>query len=311
MQMFKKKELSTATAGLINQESNHAMPIVLLNTDQSVQKPKNMSFLNQQNYLDMHVNMLEEKVKQIEKEKELNLLRQPYKLDMVFSFEKSQDMMNQFFINHGFEINQAGIFLPESVVINAYNQGDLIIALKMQQVKCENWLVGVDTHCYNYDTGEVVTIPFQAKIEGMNYIEIFSPMPAMVNRGAGIKTRWKGLEDELNDAYAEYGDRGFTVIRTEMKFIGECYFLSQSLYEEFIFMRNAKELPAKGGDEKGNLLDFVFKTLTADLIKKGILDKNLQPINKNETSIPVNVLDYFYSNDEYSPEQENIKMLPS
>lgn len=212
-------------------------------------------------------------------EKERAIQETPHKLSMTFVLDDVKDKLNDFHITHGFDLAKMdkSIFIPESVVIDAYNQHDLIIAQKMQQVNCQDWLVGVDTHLFNFETEEVKTIPFQAKLEGLSYGEINMGAKVQVPREGGFKTRWKGLEAELNAEYKSHNLTGFKIVRTEIQVIGECYFKSSHAYKEFQFF--------KALAEKGELIAFL-DSMNKQLQDEGFLNEHFQPKSPDFTGIP-------------------------
>ena len=215
------------------------------------------------------------------------ILDKPHTLSMDFVLEHVKEKLDAFHAEHGLSMDpqDKSIFIPESVVIDAYNQDNLIIALKMQQVNCSDWMIGVDTHLYNYDTEEVLTIPYQVKLDCMTYAQVQNETKVTVDRPGGFKTRWKGLSKELEDHYKNYKERdltGFSVIQTQMKFAGECYFVSYKMYLEYLFMNGLRN--------EGVLMEFL-ENLTKTQVEAGNLNYQLQPTNQDFTAIPVSSFD--------------------
>lgn len=211
------------------------------------------------------------------------ILDTPHTFSMEFILERVKEKLQAFHDQHGLTLDtqDKGIFIPESVVIDAYNQDDLIIALKLQQVTCMDWLVGVDTHLYNRETDEVLTVPFQVRLDGLTYLEVNHGAKVSVERKGGFKTRWKGLEKELNNHYKEYDDHdltGFKIVQTQIKIVGDCHFINYSMYKENLFLRGLRS--------EGVLIQFL-EDLTKTQVKSGELDYQLQPIDKEKTAIPV------------------------
>lgn len=213
------------------------------------------------------------------------MLSKSFVLKMDFCIEDVRKRLMAFCVENGMDpaAKDKTVFFPESVVIEAYNQDNLIIALKMQQVTCKNWLIGVDTHLYNYDTEEVITVPYQILLDGMTYGEVTNGSKhAKLERKGGFKTRWQGLEKELNDHYAEYKDRDlrkFKIIRTQVRMAGECYFVNYKMYQEYLFMQGLRS--------EGVLIE-ALNQLTKVEVEKGKLDYQLQPISEGLTTIPTN-----------------------
>lgn len=213
--------------------------------------------------------------------KDAAILDKVHSFEMAFSMEESKKVIDSYFTEHGYSINQQGVFVPESVVLKAYGYSDLIIALKMQQVDCTDWSLSVDTHFYNLDTDEMRTIPFHAELSGLGYFEIYQEMPIQVSRGAGVKTRWRGLEAELNRAYKDHGVDGFSKVRTDVHIVGSGKFLNIDLYEEFMYLKGVRDL---------GKIEELFLSMNRDAVEHDILDHNLQPIKHDVTGLPVNVI---------------------
>lgn len=212
------------------------------------------------------------------------ILDKSYTFSMEFILERVKEKLKAFHDQHGLILDKQdkGIFIPESVVIDAYNQDDLIIALKLQQVTCMDWLVGIDTHLYNRETDEVLTVPLQVRLEGMTYDGVLQGAKVSVKRKGGFKTRWEGLEKELNNHYKDYDDHdltGFEIVQTQIKIVGDCYFLNYAMYKENLFLRGLRS--------EGVLIQFL-EDLTKTQVESGELDYQLQPIDKEKTAIPVN-----------------------
>lgn len=221
---------------------------------------------------------------ELEKKRIQEILNKPYTFSMDFILERVKEKLQAFHDQHSLilDTQDRGIFIPESVVIDAYNQGDLIIALKLQQVTCMDWLVGVDTHLYNRETDKVLTIPLQVRLEGLTYTELNQGAKVSVKRESGFKTRWRGLEKELNDHYKNYDEHdltGFEIVQTQIKIVGDCYFVNYSMYKENLFLRGLRD--------HDTLISFM-EDLTKTQVENGELDCQLQPIDKEKTAIPVN-----------------------
>lgn len=217
----------------------------------------------------------------VQHDKDVAILSQVHQLEMVFSMEESKKVVDNFFIDNGYSINQAGIFVPESVVLKAYNYSDLIIALKMQQIECTDWALSIDTHFYNLETDQMTTVPYYVELNGIGYFDIYREMPIKVDRGAGIKTRWRGLEAELERAYKDQVADGFKRIKTDMHIVGSGKFLNIDLYEEFQYLKGIREI---------GKIEELFESMNADAIKHGLLDSKLQPLQHDSTGLPVNVI---------------------
>ena len=227
-------------------------------------------------------------IMRIAKQTELDVLSQTLDLEMEYSIEENHKQLDQFFSEYGFTRLER-VFIPESVICKAHNYGELIIALKMQQVDCSDWKVEVTGNFYNTVTEAFEDVPYSKELNGVSYIEIYKGMPIKIERGHGVKTRWRGLEDELKRHFDDKGytkDKGWYRGNTIVKFTGQCRFKNIELYEEFMFMRDVIS--------KGNIEKF-FEALDQDSIETGRVNEKMQPINANEVrvSIPYKVKDYF------------------
>lgn len=220
----------------------------------------------------------------VQNEKDSAIINKVYDLEMFFNMDESKKVINQFFIDHGYSINQAGIFVPESTVLKAYSYSDLIIALKMQQVECTDWTLNVDSYFFDPETDGVVIVPYSVNLNGIGYFEIYQELKIKVDRGAGIKTRWRGLEAELKKAHDEYGTDGLMLARTEMHFSGKCKFRNIDAYEEFMYL--------KGMRESGKI-EMLFEAMNKDAVEQGLLDENLQPLKHDLTGLPVNIIKHY------------------
>lgn len=229
------------------------------------------------------------------------ILNKTHVLSMEFTIEALKKKFDAFHVAHDFDpqAKDKSIFIPEFVTIDAYNQHDLVIALQMQHVDCVDWLVGVDTHFFDYDTEEIKTIPFQAQLRGISYLEINTGSKAAVLRDGGFKTRWKGLDRELEDEYkAQNLAPGFKAIRTEMKIVGECKFKHYGAYREYQFFKSLVE--------KGTLIEYL-EVMSKQLQKDGLLDDRFQPIGGVDGPIP---LDAFSQNvKQYEQDKKAIQPL--
>lgn len=208
-------------------------------------------------------------------------LNEVHNFEMAFCMEESKKVINEFFIENGYQINQKGIFVPESIVLKAHNYSDLIIGLKMQQITCEDWDLTIETYFFNLKTHEQITVPYFVSLSGIGYFEIYQELKIKVDRGAGIKTRWCGLEKELNKAYGEYNLEGFDKIRTEIHIAGQCKFLNIELYEEFKYLQDARDKCE---------IEELFAKMYSDAVEQGLLDKKLQPLNHDVTGLPINII---------------------
>ena len=77
-----------------------------------------------------------------------------YEFDMSFVIEQTNKEIGDYAELNGIDLEKGG-FVPEFVVIKAYQEQDLIIALKMQNLATPKyWEVGIDSHFYKKSTDD-------------------------------------------------------------------------------------------------------------------------------------------------------------
>ena len=134
-------------------------------------------------------------------------------LEMSFNIDEVNDSIDNWREKHGMAEKEN---TPKHVVYDVY-RGDLIICLKNLLIPLEQeWFLGVDSHYFNYETEEVLTVPFQFQMPLMSFEEFrFGSELIKVDRGHGMKTRWKGINEELNKLLEEDVPQGFERIRSD------------------------------------------------------------------------------------------------
>ncbi|WP_147541584.1 hypothetical protein [Acinetobacter junii] len=134
-------------------------------------------------------------------------------LEMTFNIDEVNDSIDSWRASNGLVEKE---HTPKHVVYEVYH-GDLIICLKNLLIPLEQeWFLGVDSHYFNYETEEVLTVPFQFQMPLMSFEEFrFGSELIKVDRGHGVKTRWKGINEELNKLLEEEVPQGFERIRSD------------------------------------------------------------------------------------------------
>lgn len=134
-------------------------------------------------------------------------------LEMTFNIDEVNDSIDKWRASNGLVEKE---HTPKHVVYEVYH-GDLIICLKNLLIPLEQeWFLGVDSHYFNYETEEVLTVPFQFQMPLMSFEEFrFGSELIKVDRGHGMKTRWKGINEELNKLLEEEVPQGFERIRSD------------------------------------------------------------------------------------------------
>ena len=134
-------------------------------------------------------------------------------LEMTFNIDEVNDSIDNWRASNGLVEKE---HTPKHVVYEVYH-GDLIICLKNLLIPLEQeWFLGVDSHYFNHETEDVLTVPFQFQMPIMSFEEFrFGSELIKVDRGHGMKTRWKGINEELNKLLEEEVPQGFERIRSD------------------------------------------------------------------------------------------------
>lgn len=158
----------------------------------------------------------------------------PYELSMTFCV----DEVNTVVENHREENNLEDTEMtPEHVAYSVYH-GDLIICLKNILIPLDQeWLLGIDSHYYNPETDEVMTVPVQFQMPKMNFNEFKFGSKLAVDRGHGLKTRWRGINDELNEIILAEVPIGFDRVRSDAKLTCWTGFTNYNCLKEFNFVK--------------------------------------------------------------------------
>lgn len=142
-----------------------------------------------------------------------NKAYQLHTLEMTFTIDEVNRSVDKWLAENNMVDRKA---TPKHVVYDVYH-GDLIIALNNRLIPLEQeWFLGVDSHYFNYETEEVLTVPFQFDMPLMSFDEFrFGSTTVKMPRGSGIYTRWKGINDELNELLLSEVPVGFERIRSD------------------------------------------------------------------------------------------------
>ena len=132
---------------------------------------------------------------------------------------------------------------PKHVVYDVYH-GDLIICLKNLLIPLEQeWFLGVDSHYYSVEKDEVLTVPTQFQMPKMSFEQFRFGCDLTVDRGHGLKTRWKGINDELNEILLRDVPEGFERVRSDELLRVETAFNN---VEDYLYFKQAKALREQG-----------------------------------------------------------------
>lgn len=167
----------------------------------------------------------------------------PYELSMSFCIDEVNTVVDQYREEQQLENAE---MTPEHVAYSVYH-GDLIICLKNLLIPLDQeWHLGVDSHYYNPETDEVMTVPVQFQMPKMNFNEFKFGSKLAVDRGHGLKTRWRGINEELNEILLADVPVGYNRVRSDAKLTCWTGFTDYNCLKEFNFV---KKVMRKGGIE--------------------------------------------------------------
>lgn len=115
-------------------------------------------------------------------------------------------------------------------------KGDLIIALKHRLIELvQNWTVTMTFYLRNDETGEreEVELDFQLPICHMKELKS-EESNLKIDRGHGVKTRWKGLDKEIAEALKPLEEEGLICEATEAYLAVTTPFKSKEDYSYFM-----------------------------------------------------------------------------
>ena len=167
----------------------------------------------------------------------------PYELSMSFCVDEVNTVVDQYREEQQLEDAE---MTPEHVAYSVYH-GDLIICLKNLLIPLDQeWHLGVDSHYYNPKTDEVMTVPVQFQMPKMHFNEFKFGSKLAVDRGHGLKTRWRGINEELNEILLADVPVGYNRVRSDAKLTCWTGFTDYNCLKEFNFV---KKVMRKGGLE--------------------------------------------------------------
>lgn len=163
-----------------------------------------------------------------------------YEFDMQFVIEEVNEKIDAWREDHNMPED---VYCPEFLVIDAYAEQDLIIALKMQQLKDPvYWNIGIDSHFYSIEKEDIYTIPFSIDLPQMSHAELMNGCAVIVSRGAGIKTRWKGLQKEMLAHWEKEGiPEGYELIKSQVYIKAQAKFKSFQMLDEHNYMLKLRD----------------------------------------------------------------------
>lgn len=167
-------------------------------------------------------------------------IAQTYEFEMEFVIEDINKRLDAWRSENNVSENE---YCPEWLVIDAYKQQSLIIALKMTQLKDpEYWNVGIDSHFFNAETEDVYTIPFSIELPQMSHADLMNGSDVKVNRGAGIKTRWKGLQAEMISHWeSDNIPAGYELVQSQVYIKAHAKFKDTRMFTEYEYMLGLRD----------------------------------------------------------------------
>ena len=173
----------------------------------------------------------------------------PYTLSMSFCGDEVNQVVEEYRVEAGLKDAE---MTPEHIAYSVYH-GDLIICLKNILIPLEQeWHLGVDSHYYNIETDEVMTVPVQFQMPKMSFNEFKFGSTLVVDRGYGLKTRWKGINTELNEILLADVPIVFDLVRSEAKLTCITGFTDYNCLKEFNFVKKIIRKDGLDGIKKLN-----------------------------------------------------------
>ena len=165
---------------------------------------------------------------------------QKHVLEMTFNIDEVNESVDAWRAENNLQDKE---LTPKHVVYDVYH-GDLIICLKNLLIPLEQeWFLGVDSHYYNSETDEVLTVPTQFQMPLMSFEQFRFGSDLKIDRGHGLKTRWKGISDELNLILEKEVPHGFERVRSDALFRVETAFNNVA---DYLYFKQAKQLREQG-----------------------------------------------------------------
>lgn len=137
-------------------------------------------------------------------------------LEMQWDFLEAERLLSIASIMHGVSVEE----LPLEVVKNVYH-GDLIIAIVDQLIDSkQKYEITIDTFLSKDGVDQTYNYKYHHKFdEPICYQEFMNGSKThKVDRGQGIKTRWKGVSEEWNDAVQlKYSSKNYSLAGAKAK----------------------------------------------------------------------------------------------
>lgn len=173
----------------------------------------------------------------------------PYELSMTFCVDEVNEVIDKYREESGLEDAE---LTPEHVAYMVY-KGDLIICLKNILIPLsQEWTLKVDSYYFNQETDDEMTVSVEFEMEEMPFNEFKFGSKLKVDRGHGLKTRWKGINQELNDLLLAEVPEGYERTRSEAKLTCITGFTDYKCLQEFNFVKRVLRKNGTDGIRKVN-----------------------------------------------------------
>lgn len=173
----------------------------------------------------------------------------PYELSMTFCVDEVNEVIDKYREESGLEDAE---LTPEHVAYMVY-KGDLIICLKNILIPLsQEWTLKVDSYYFNQETDDEMTVSVEFEMEEIPFNEFKFGSKLKVDRGHGLKTRWKGINQELNDLLLAEVPEGYERTRSEAKLTCITGFTDYKCLQEFNFVKRVLRKNGTDGIRKVN-----------------------------------------------------------
>lgn len=171
---------------------------------------------------------------QAQRQKQQTAAAGPYTLSMEFCVDEVNSVIDTYRAETGLQDAEQ---TPEHVAYSVYH-GDLIICLKNILIPLEQeWHLEVDSYYLNQETEDDMTVSVEFEMEKMPFNEFKFGSKLKVDRGHGLKTRWKGINEELNDLLLAEVPEGYERVRSDAKLTCVTGFTNYECLKEFNFVK--------------------------------------------------------------------------
>lgn len=163
-------------------------------------------------------------------------LAKTYEFEMTYNDHAVKDRIDTLSLQHG--LDPEAPYIPTWLGVAAYDCQDLIIACKCEHIKTPTyWEVAAQGIFLSQDGTKTDGVPFYIEIGEISLREmIYGSAKKKVNRGGGVKTRWKGINDEIVAHYKAEAKAGFVLQYTQVKMTAHAQFVNVHMMREFNLM---------------------------------------------------------------------------